>query len=131
MLQRSHAVTLSHSTWMSTAALHRSCHHCTCLLEYAEVTSIKCTAADDWLTLPRSGRHDTVEVELQSTAMTIKCCQASPGGQQASLHGNRHNINKQNYVVGLSSHQCILIFMIETLKTIRITINIRILNTDS
>ena len=41
------------------------------------VTSIKCAAADDWLTLPGSERHGTVEVELQSTAVTIKFCQAS------------------------------------------------------
>ena len=77
MLQRSHAVTLWHSTWMATAALRCSCHHGTYLLEYAEVTSIKCTAADDRLTLPGSERHRTVEVELQSTTVTIKCCQAS------------------------------------------------------
>ena len=77
MLQRSHAVTLQHSTWTATVALHRSCHHCTCLLEYAEVTSIICAAADDWLTLPGSERHGTIEVELQSTAVTIKFCQAS------------------------------------------------------
>ena len=62
------SVTLLHSTWVATAALRRSCHHGTYLLEYAEVTSIKCTAADDWLTLPESERHGTVEVELQSTA---------------------------------------------------------------
>ena len=54
---------------MATAVLHRSCHHGAYLLEYAEVTSIKCTAADDWLTLPGSERYGTVEVELQSTAM--------------------------------------------------------------
>ena len=39
--------------------LHRSCHHSAYLLEYANVTSIKCTAADDSLMLSLSWKLNT------------------------------------------------------------------------
>ena len=113
---------------MATAALRCSCHHGTYLLEHAEVTSIKCTAADDRLTLPGSERHRTVEVELQSTIVTIKCCQASK--RRCTALSTTLTEVFANNVVGLSSHQY-LIFMIETLKTENYyIINIRILKTD-
>ena len=110
---------------MAIAALRCSCHHGTYLLEYAEVTSIKCTEVDDRLTLPGSERHGTVEVELQSTTVTIKCCQASKRRCTALS-------TTLTELCGRPIIASILIFMIETLfKTENYyIINIRILKTD-
>ena len=47
-----------------------------CIIFSQKIPSIALPGQEPWSRLPGSEHHGTVEVELQSTAVTIKCCQS-------------------------------------------------------